>query len=184
MANNLVMRIDYRLANTLPRLTTLVLTNNSLAELGSLDPLGRFPLLEYLSLMGNPVARKQHYREYVVWKCKRLRVLDFQHVKQKERERARKLMETADGRPSALAVSLSASGAVHKEALENEAGAAARTFDVGSTHANGRPGAAGQRMTAEERKALEEAIEKSTSLEEIKRLEDRLRLGYSVGNGA
>ena len=35
-------------------------------------------------------------------------------------------------------------------------------------------------MTAEERKAVEEAIERSTSLEEIKRLEDRLKFGYSI----
>ena len=82
-SNNIVSRIDHRLANSLPRLTTLVLTNNALADLSALDPLGRFPLLEFLTLQGNPVARKKHYREYVVWKCKKVRVLDFQRVKQK-----------------------------------------------------------------------------------------------------
>ena len=35
-------------------------------------------------------------------------------------------------------------------------------------------------MTAEERKALEEAIERSSSLEEIRNLEERLKLGYTV----
>lgn len=35
-------------------------------------------------------------------------------------------------------------------------------------------------MSAEERKALEAAIERSSSLEEIRRLEERLRLGYAV----
>lgn len=127
--------------------------------------------------MGNPVTRKKHYREYVIWKCKSIRVLDFQRIKEKERTLARGLMETADGRPSALAVSLSSSGGglAGKEKATN---GVAKTFEVGSTVAQA--GATGRKMTAEERRALEEAIERSTSLDEIKKLEDRLRLGYSI----
>lgn len=174
VSNNLVSRLDAKLANTLPRLTTLVLTNNALSELSSLDPLARFPLLEYVTLMGNPVTRKKHYRAYVVWKCKAVRVLDFQRVKDKERALAKDLMETAEGRPSSLALSLSSTGAA-KEAAEVTK---AKTFEVGSTAPG--DGASGRKMTTEERRALEEAIERSTSLEEIRKLEDRLRLGYSI----
>lgn len=83
MANNLVSRLDRKLANSLPRLTTLILTNNALEDISTLTPLSRFPLLEYLSIMGNPVSRKDYYREFVIWKCKSLRVLDFQRVTQK-----------------------------------------------------------------------------------------------------
>ncbi|UZJ55294.1 hypothetical protein CBS101457_004614 [Exobasidium rhododendri] len=171
--NNIISRLDPKLANSLPRLTTLVLTNNALSELSSLNPLARFPLLEYVTLMGNPVTRKKHYREYVIWKCKSIRVLDFQRVRVKERTLARDLMETGDGRPSALAVSYASGGAV-----KEPANGATKTFEVGSSEA--RNGAAGRKMTVEERRALEEAIERSTSLEEIKKLEDRLRMGYSV----
>jgi U2 small nuclear ribonucleoprotein A' len=174
VSNNIISRIDVKLANSLPRLTTLDLTNNALSELSSLNPLARFPLLEYVTLMGNPVTRKNHYREYVVWKCKSIRVLDFQRIRVKERALARELMETADGRPSALAVSYSSSGAA-KVAVEN---GGTRTFEVGSTEV--RNGASRKTMSVEERRALEEAIEQSTSLEEIKKLEDRLRLGYSI----
>lgn len=163
------------MANSLPRLTTLVLTNNALSDLASLHPLARFPLLEYVTLIGNPVTRKKHYREFVIWKCKSVRILDFQRIKIREREFAKELMETADGRPSALAVSLSASGKTGKEVNSN---GVAKTFEVGSTTVQ--DGAAGRKMTAEERRAIEEAIERSTSLEEIKKLEDRLRLGFSV----
>lgn len=88
-----------------------------------------------------------------------------------ERALAKSLMELPDGRPSALAASIAAEGA---PAVADE-GAAAKTFDVGSTK-----GAAGRLMTAEERKALEEAIERSSSLEEIRNLEERLKLGYTV----
>lgn len=121
------------------------------------------------------MTRKKHYREYVIWKCKSIRVLDFQRIKDKERALARELMETADGRSSALAVSISSSGAATKEKATN---GVAKTFEVGSVVAQ--DGAAGKKMTAEERRALEEAIERSTSLDEIKKLEDRLRLGYSI----
>lgn len=175
-ANNLISRLDAKLAKSLPRLTTLVLTNNALSELSSLKPLARFPLLEYVTLMGNPVTRKKHYREYVIWKCKSIRVLDFQRIKQKERSLAKDLMETVDGRPSDLAVSLSSSGGV--TAKGKATNGIVKTFEVGSVVAQG--GNAGKKMTAEERRALEEAIERSTSLDEIKKLEDRLRLGYSI----
>jgi U2 small nuclear ribonucleoprotein A' len=169
--------LDIKLAKSLPRLTTLVLTNNALSELSSLNPLARFPLLEYVTLMGNPVTRKKHYREYVIWKCKSIRVLDFQRIKQKERGLAKDLMETADGRPSELAVSLSSSG-VAATGKGKATNGVVKTFEVGSIVAQ--DGAAGKKMTAEERRALEEAIERSTSLDEIKKLEDRLRLGYSI----
>lgn len=185
LSNNLVNRIDRRLANSLPNLNTLVLTNNALAELSTLTHLGRFAKLEFLSLMGNPVTRKQHYREFIVWRCKSLRVLDFQRVKQAERARAKSLMETEDGRPTSLAVSLSESLAGKDDRIatngvsDKPSNGRIGTFEVGSVGGNG-SGSAGRRMTAEERKALEEAIENSTSLEEIKKLEDRLRLGYTI----
>lgn len=183
LANNLITRIDRKLAKSLPSLQTLVLTNNALSELGSLDALGRFPRLTFLSLMGNPVARQQHYRDYVIWRCKHVRVLDFQHVKQAERQRAKELMETADGRPSALAASfssLASRNTVQDEEMQDVGHA--KSFEVGSIRpSQGQNGeGAGRRMTMEERKALEDAIENSTSLEEIKRLEDRLRLGYTT----
>lgn len=78
-------------------------------------------------------------------------------------------MELPDGRPSALSASIASAG----QAMDTDAAAAApKTFDVGK-------GAAGRLMTADERKALEEAIERSSSLEEIRRLEERLKLGYT-----
>lgn len=83
LSNNLISRIDRRLAFSIPRLTTLTLTNNQISSFGQLAALARFPMLEYVTLIGNPVAREKYYREYVVWKCKSLRVLDFKRVKEK-----------------------------------------------------------------------------------------------------
>lgn len=118
---------------------------------------------------------------------------------------AQSLMETSDGRPSALAHSLSAPKGGDAEATIPER-TAAEAIAIN--------GASGRLMTKEERKKLEAAIEKSESLEgecpcvrcsrskcalltnhrsmmsppsslaEIRRLEERLRLGYAIEDPA
>jgi len=56
-----------------------------------LEPLRTLPRLLRLSLLGNPVTKKENYRLYVIWLCPRLKVLDFKKVKPAERERANQL---------------------------------------------------------------------------------------------
>jgi len=68
-----------------PNLTTLVLTNNNIAELGDLEPLKGLKGLKYLSLIGNPVREKKWYREWLAWRLPGLRVLDFQRIRDKVR---------------------------------------------------------------------------------------------------
>lgn len=48
----------------------------------------------------------QHYRYWVVWRCPTVRFLDYQKVKQAEREKAAELFGTAD-EPTELASSVS-----------------------------------------------------------------------------
>lgn len=81
-------------------------------------------------------------------------------------------METSDGRPSSLAYSLSA--ASNGDAPDPSV---SRTAAEAIAQNNG---ASGRLMTKEERKRLAQAIENSDSLEEIRKLEERLRLGYAV----
>lgn len=83
LANNHIMSISPSLHLSLPNLTTLVLTNNSLAQLGDLEPLKGCRALQFLSLLGNPVREKKYYRDWVIWRCKALRVLDFTRVREK-----------------------------------------------------------------------------------------------------
>jgi U2 small nuclear ribonucleoprotein A' len=70
---------------SVPNLTTLVLTNNNIAELGDLEPLKGLKGLKYLSLIGNPVREKKWYREWLAWRLPGLRVLDFQRIRDKVR---------------------------------------------------------------------------------------------------
>ena len=66
----------------MPKLHTLVLTNNRLTNLAEIDPLASLPKLQYLSLLDNTVTKQPDYRLYVIHKLKHLRLLDFKKVKQ------------------------------------------------------------------------------------------------------
>lgn len=59
LARNRVSSIQSTLAQSLPNLTTLVLTGNNFKELADLDVLGSFPKLTTLVLLENPVVRKE-----------------------------------------------------------------------------------------------------------------------------
>ena len=85
LANNRISSISTSLHLSVPNLTTLVLTNNNIAELGDLEPLKDVKSLQYLSLLGNPVQEKKWYREWLAWRIPSLRVLDFQRIRDKVR---------------------------------------------------------------------------------------------------
>lgn len=91
--NNRIARVGEHLEECLPKLETLVLTNNNLAELADLDNLATVKTLRHLSLLRNPVITKQNYRLYVAYKIPQLKTLDFQKIKQKDREAANKLFK-------------------------------------------------------------------------------------------
>jgi U2 small nuclear ribonucleoprotein A' len=81
LANNRITRIDPQIFEFLPNLTTLVLTNNNVTELSDLEPLSGCRRLQYISLLDNPVTRKQWYRSWIIWKVKSVRVLDFKRIR-------------------------------------------------------------------------------------------------------
>ena len=81
----------------LPMLKCVILTNNRLGKLADVDPLATFKRLTHLSLMNNPVTRAENYRAYVIYKLKKLKVLDFRKVKPKEREAAEELFGGDEG---------------------------------------------------------------------------------------
>jgi len=163
LANNRVARVNgEELARACPALRRLVLTNNGLRNLADCDGLSACPRLEMLSLMENPVSTKENYRLYVIYKCKALKVLDFQKVKPAERELAMKTFGADDG-----------------------AAARAKTFTPGEV-----PGGATAENEEEEKKdekpsgptpeqmmALKVAIANAETLDEVARLENALATG-------
>ncbi|PBL00913.1 L domain-like protein [Armillaria gallica] len=170
MSNNRVAAISPSIHLSIPHLTTLVLTNNNIAELGDLEPLKELKNLKYLSLLGNPVREKKWYREWLAWRIPGLRVLDFQRIRDKERKAGKMLFVTAENLPTALATSISTTvsntQATKAALMMDEPRQAAPTIK------------AGRLMSKEDAEKVKAAIAKASSIDEIRKLERSLREGY------
>lgn len=164
LARNRVASIQPSLPAAIPNLRNLVLASNQLSELSDLDVLGRFARLTHLVLADNPVTKKEHYRYWVVWRCPTVRFLDYQKVKQAEREKAAELFGTAE-EPTELASKIK--------------GIKSQTFNVTATNGEATGGSRMKRLklTDKEKQRLQERIKKASSLEEIIRLEKELEEG-------
>eukprot|EP00195_Chlamydomonas_chlamydogama_P008019 CAMPEP_0202898158 /NCGR_PEP_ID=MMETSP1392-20130828/6745_1 /ASSEMBLY_ACC=CAM_ASM_000868 /TAXON_ID=225041 /ORGANISM="Chlamydomonas chlamydogama, Strain SAG 11-48b" /LENGTH=267 /DNA_ID=CAMNT_0049584009 /DNA_START=42 /DNA_END=845 /DNA_ORIENTATION=- len=163
--NNRIARIAKNLEEAIPNLDTLVLTNNRLSNLQELDPLATFPKLTMLSLIGNPVCTKQNYRLYVISKCKKLKILDYKKVKQKEREEAQKMFPTDEAAAQQAA-----------KTFEPEEDLQAAQAQAGVQPA-GEAEKAKQGLTPQQVVAIKAAIANASTLEEIQRLESALTTG-------
>ncbi|KAF4946919.1 hypothetical protein FGADI_10832 [Fusarium gaditjirri] len=162
LARNRVSSIQPSLAKAIPNLANLVLSANNLAELADLDTLASFPRLTHLVLSDNPVSKKENYRYWVLWKCPSVRFLDFEKVKESEREKARELFGTEE-EPTALASKIQ--------------GIKTTTFTT-STDGSDAPSKLSRiKLTDAEKKRLQERIKKATSLQEIIALEKELNEG-------
>ena len=67
------------------------LAGNRLNDFGELDKLGELPRLRELSLINNPLTRKNLYRQVVIRKLPRLEILDGKAVSQDELERVEQM---------------------------------------------------------------------------------------------
>ncbi|KLO20463.1 L domain-like protein, partial [Schizopora paradoxa] len=170
LANNHISTVSPALHISVPNLTTLVLTNNNVSELGDLEPLKELKYLKYLSLMGNPVKEKKWYREWLVWRIPSLRVLDFQRIRDKEREAAKALFVTPDGLLTALASTLSST-------VSNKGAKPVVNADEPKP-ASAAAGMAGRLMSEEEKAKVRAAIAAASSMEEVQKLERSLREGW------
>ncbi|KIW99904.1 uncharacterized protein Z518_10832 [Rhinocladiella mackenziei CBS 650.93] len=164
-ARNRIQGVDKRIAEQIPNLTTLVLTSNHVKEPGDLEGLSGCVALTHLSLLDNPVTRKEHYRLYLIWSIPSLRFLDFQRVREAEREKAKELFGTAEA-PSELAAKIK--------------GIKTRSFEPG-TVSNGKVESARKgvrtQLTETEKKRVQEMIKNAKSLVEITRIEKDLAEG-------
>lgn len=171
MARNRISTIQATLPNSIPNLKNLMLASNNLTELSDLDLLGKFPRLTHLVLMDNPVTKKEHYRYWVLWRCPHVRFLDYQKVKDVERQKAAELFGTVDA-PTELASKIM--------------GIKSKTFDVGNNGASGPASKLSRlKLTDKEKKQLQVMIKKASNLDEIIRLEKaliegRLPPGFTV----
>ncbi|EEQ88976.1 U2 snRNP complex subunit [Blastomyces dermatitidis] len=176
LARNRVSQIHPSIASSIPNLTTLILTANNIAELADLEPLKVLTKLTHVSLLENPVTRKEHYRLWVIFLLPTVRFLDYQRVKDVERHRAAELFGTPSN-PTPLTSKIM--------------GIKSRTFDVsastfGTTTRDASSQQAGERpirvkLTEKERKRVEKMIREAKSLQEITKLERELNEGRIPG---
>jgi len=164
-ARNRIQSVDKRIADQLPNLTTLVLNSNLVKEMADLEGLTACRRLTHLSLLENPVTKKEHYRLYMIWLIPSMRFLDFQKIKDAERKEARELFGTAEA-PTELGAKIR--------------GSKSKTIDVTGAGANGK--AAGGKvmrtqLTESEKKRVQELIKNARSLAEITKIEKDLAEG-------
>jgi hypothetical protein len=155
--NNRVATIEEDLDRNIPNIETLMFTNNKIVNLTDLDPLACLKKLTTLSLIGNAVTSRPHYRMYVIFKVPQLKTLDFQKVKVKEREEAAHLFKSMTGKQ-----------VIEMDETEKNAG---KTFIPGKMQT------AQEQLSAKQIHQIQLAIANAKTPEEVDRLEQQLKSG-------
>jgi len=173
--NNHVSRFDEDFGLTLPNLTTLVLSNNKIMQLSDLEPLTKLKNIKYLSLLDNPVTKKQNYRLYLIYLVPRLKIIDFKKIKQTERDESKKIF----GYPRTLDTKQTTTTTTIKKQQDEKM---KNTFEPGEgVNGNGKTTTNNKRpLTDEEKNAIRLAIDNAKTIEEITVLENKLRSGETM----
>jgi U2 small nuclear ribonucleoprotein A' len=166
--NNRICRFGEGIEESLPKLDSIILTNNNIQELADIETLSSAKSITMISLLHNPVVAKANYRLYTIHKFPNLRVLDFKKVKQTERDEAKTLFKSKHG----------------KEQLR-EIKKRAKTFTPGegAENAGGRPTTNASGLTPEQVRTIKAAIARATTLEEIERYAFIIELSLELPRG-
>ena len=146
--NNRLSQISSGLCHALPGLESLVLHNNNFRTCAELHPLVDLPRLQRLSLVDNPVTRLPDYRLFVIARLPNLKQLDYARVTPEERAAATELF----GKQASLTAANSAGGAAAGAQQQQPSSAA---------------------MTDSQKEHIARLIQSATSLEDMKRIEER-----------
>mmetsp|Transcript_4844 Transcript_4844/g.7913 ORF Transcript_4844/g.7913 Transcript_4844/m.7913 type:complete len:268 (+) Transcript_4844:149-952(+) len=162
--NNGITRINgTNISTNLPKLSSLMLTDNRISNLSEIEHLGGCKALESLSLLGNAVALKPKYRLYCIHKIPSLKWLDFQKVQQVERDDAKKYFKSAAGKTFITAIAQEAK-------IISEGGSVAIGSHSGAA-------AAPVILTDQQKALVKKAIEAATTKEQIDAIEKQLKTG-------
>lgn len=116
------------------------------------------------------LSQLPNYRAWLIYSIPSLRWLDFNKVKQSERDNAKKLfINEEDDTLTTLAKSMGAQAVSAEQAINGSKGA--KTFEVEDNSTN-------KGLTDEQKMRIRKAIEKAGTLEEIQRLKRMLADGF------
>jgi U2 small nuclear ribonucleoprotein A' len=120
---------------------------------------------------------KQYYRLYVINKIPSLKVLDFQKIKQSEREKARRLAQSSAGAALEGDVRVEArlAAKVAADTLPSEEDDASKTFEPGQGRTTQEAFVIS--FTPEQKAKIRELIEAANNPEEIERIERMVQRG-------
>lgn len=142
-------------------LHSLLLAQNSLVWLKQLVNLRSLGEIHTLLLLGNPVCKEHHYRQFLVWLLPSLKVLDCEKVKQNERKDAIELFGESFDTATAAAMALIHGGddivPVEKETREMKTTVS--------------------RLTKEEKEKLVAQLASAQTMEEMDLIQEKLRQG-------
>lgn len=161
--NNRISRISEGIGKALPKLQSLILTNNQLTTLTELEPLAHAPTITSLVLVDNPVTKVPDYRPFVIALLPRLKALDYKRVTLAERDAAENAFRRSR-KPAAL-----------KGPGGGGAGAAGET--IAAEAQSGATTAPRAAPTEEQVAQIRLAISAASSLEEVQKLERALQAG-------
>lgn len=170
------------MSQALSELDTLLLPRNNIASLADIAALRGCSKLTHLNLLHNPVTRRAHYRLFTVHTLPQLVMLDCQKICQSERQAAKTLFASEEGRlllaamQKAQRVSLAApslgSGGILAANGSASAGTPAAPPAAGPAGAAAKPA-----FTPAQLNAIRTAIQSASTPDEIDRLEKFLKLG-------
>lgn len=143
-------------------------------------------LLSPYSVTTTTIPGRQHYRLYTIHKIPTLKVLDFQKVKQSERERAQRLASSAAGAAMEADCRLEARAAASSSAADG--GVTSKTYNDDNETNTFEPGEGknaeesfATQFTLEEKAKIREMVANAASAEEIDRIENLVKKGIFPG---
>lgn len=162
-------------SHTLINLKTLSLIENNLKNLHDLIGLRNFKNLENLYLNHNPVTNLKNYRLFVIWLLPNLKILDFNKIKEKERNLSSEYFGKNFENKSDLAEKIlnSSSNEITLELLNsiNNDINSNTLIEKDDLKLNKKI----NRLSEEEKLSLQQQLENATTLDEIERLENLIK---------
>lgn len=162
-------------SHTLINLKTLSLIENNLKNLHDLIGLRNFKNLENLYLNNNPVTNLKNYRLFVIWLLPNLKILDFNKIKEKERNLSSEYFGKNFENKSDLAEKIlnSSSNEITLELLNsiNNDINSNTLIEKDDLKLNKKI----NRLSEEEKLSLQQQLENATTLDEIERLENLIK---------
>ncbi|KAK7527032.1 leucine-rich repeat-domain-containing protein [Phyllosticta citriasiana] len=180
IGKNRLQQIQPTIAEQLPSLMNLMATDNKVKELADLDPLGKLQKLTSAHLMGNPVTSNEHYRLWMIWRCKNLHYLDCQRVTQSERQEAVETFGTEE-EPTELAMKVRLYSLPSDPFRADPASVqimSKRSTTIDTSNGTDKSSNVGlTKLTGEEREKIKELLKNAKTLDEVARLQQMIESG-------